>query len=284
MAMHEVTEYELTYIESIYKLANSNMDCTGAVEVIKFQEGLFINFRKDLKTHRMDTKVQEVQENFIEPFMSKVQSLEKTCSFVSLAVNFNIEQKTSHANIVLILKNKKHIKFLLYEPHGADGNKSEDEKTMLSMQELFSTFLIDIFRQNGFTAERMSPVLVSCPKGIQRYMKDNIGYCSTISSLWIYIVLMIMKKTTDKFRLFNNLDIVEKCFYRLNDNKPEKVYDMVVNFTRYFIENFYSEHMIPDCKDVKRKLKPLILPTTQPGFSKTNFERFIGYLKKNLTN
>jgi hypothetical protein len=78
MAMHEVTEYELTYIESIYKLANSNMDCTGAVEVIKFQDGLFINFRKDIKTHRMDTKVKEVQENFIEPFMSKVQSLEKT--------------------------------------------------------------------------------------------------------------------------------------------------------------------------------------------------------------
>jgi hypothetical protein len=93
---------------------------------------------------------------------------------------------------------------------------------------------------------------------------------------------MVMNKTRDKFKFFDNLNIIETCFYTLNDNNPKKVYDMVVNFTRYFIEKFYSEHMIPDCHLYlqRKKIPQLIATEKEPVFSKTNFERFIESFKK----
>ena len=288
IAIQQVIEYDISYIDSIYKLAKCDISCTGAISVKTFeddQKNIFLSFKKDLNVHVMDKSLETVRKNFITPFMEKFDQLDGKCPFISLAVNFEIvatEDPSCHANIVLISKNQKHIKFLIYEPHGADGNKSKHQRQLIDMQNRFSTFLIELFTEKGFTSQRIPSVLVSCPIGIQVYMKDKLGYCAPISSLWIYIVLMITKKfnATDNFKFFPNLDIIEKCIYRLNDNNPEKVYDMVVNFTRYFIENFYSNYMIPDCNE-KRKIRPLLIANVKdPGFSKTNFERFVAYFKK----
>ena len=280
MSIYQVTRYELSYIESIYNLANSNQSCTGAIRVMLYKENLYLNFRKDPKLYPMIAEAPQVEEHFIKPFFKKADLLhDNTCSFISLAVAFDIEEiHKAHANVVLILKNGDDIHFFLYEPHGSEGNKSEYKHHFSRMQTEFKQFLVNVFKSRGFNAQPISEVSISCPKGIQNFMDDKLGYCAPISSLWIYIVLIIMNESDDKQKLefMYNLNIIEKCIYKSCQNNPEKVHNMIVNFTKHFIEHFYSRHMIDDCK-AKPTHRPRLLATSIP---KTNFERFITYFEE----
>lgn len=184
---------------------------------------------------------------------------------------FNSYFKNTHANILLVMKNNRDIKFFLYEPHGSEVQENQIKLVQKSGRifiELFRGALQSIYDMKGTPCniQIMNSIYVSCPKGIQVYVDDNLGYCKLISTLWLYLVLGLFSSkdiSTDlKIQLFENLQVVETCLYNIYRD-PKELYNVVVNFSidvlnnylgviasEKLVKKFYNE-MLKEIKDMK---------------------------------
>jgi hypothetical protein len=151
-----------------------------------------------------------------------------------------------HANILLVMKNNRDIKFFLYEPHGSEVQENQIKLVQKSGRifiELFRGALQAIYDMKGTPCniQIMDSIYVSCPKGIQVYVDDNLGYCKLISTLWLYLVLGLFSSkdiSTDlKIQLFENLQVVETCLYDIYRD-PKELYNVVVNFSIDILNNY----------------------------------------------
>jgi hypothetical protein len=157
---------------------------------------------------------------------------------------------SAHANILLVMKNNSNgdIKFFLYEPHGSkvEGNRIKlVEKSNRIFIELLKENLQSIYKMKGkrCNIEILKSVNVSCPKGIQVYVNDSLGYCKLISTLWLYLVLALFSSkeiSADmKIELFGNLQVVETCLYDIYKD-PKELYNVVVNFSIDVLNNYLT--------------------------------------------
>jgi hypothetical protein len=196
---------------------------------------------------------------------------ESTCkygdfTFNSIALN-NMTQlyikdtayfNSGHANILLIMKNSKtrEIKFMLYEPHGSDVDSIQItllRKSSNKFINLLKFHIKQIYRTHdeNYNITILEPAKISCPKGIQVYVNDRLGYCTLISTFWIYLVLGLFSSPhldpEDKIYLFSNLNVVETCLYETYRN-PKELYGVVVSFSKKVIDN-YLKLLQPDQSD-----------------------------------
>ena len=166
---------------------------------------------------------------------------------------------SGHANILLVMKNSKtrEIKFMLYEPHGYDIDDNIQTKLLRKSSNKFINLLKfhlkQIYRSHDDTYDItiLEQTRISCPKGIQSYVNDRLGYCALISAFWLYLVLGLFSSAEldpkDKTYLFDNLHLVETCLYETFRN-PKELYGIVVKFSKKVIDN-YLKLLTPDKSD-----------------------------------
>ena len=153
---------------------------------------------------------------FISKFLAQYENI--NCNFISIAVNL-LPTKGGHANMLLVYKGIKTTYLMLYEPHGAQGVQSSEgsvEQYQI-MKKAFIKFIQNVIKTRNSQVETVYPTKISPQEGIQSYMKDRNGYCYMISSFWLYIILMLTKRTTQDFNdtLFTELNIIETYVYNI---------------------------------------------------------------------
>ena len=249
------TNYDLPYIESIYSLAGVTNTCNGIIGIeylardhlnfkkIKYDEKTKNSFRPYFYFKYNDSYIyrpivrgsdgitytgKDYVYNF---FTQKFLSQYKTCKFISIAVNL-LSTDGGHSNMLLIYREtlrSDKVYLMLYEPHGSEGIRSNDENKpqYVKMNNEFIDFV-----KNTITTEAsknvifitVEPYKISQKEGIQIYMKDRHGYCYMISSFWLYIILMLIKDQTVTYNpeLMLNLNYIEECVFNIIESEIKK--------------------------------------------------------------
>jgi hypothetical protein len=165
-----------------------------------------------------------LQNSFIIKFLHQYN--DTNCKFISIALSLK-STHCGHSNMLLIYKGETSTYLMLYEPHGAEGIQSPNKdivKQYKEMTDSFIKFLAGVIQCNHRVTRNIRTVKIveakkiSEPIGIQTYIKDRNGYCSMISSFWLYIILKLVKENKDPKlveELFKNLNYIEKCLYSI---------------------------------------------------------------------
>jgi hypothetical protein len=210
-----------------------------------------------------------LKDSLINRFLGQYKN--SNCRFISIGLSLKAVEG-GHSNMLLIYKGQTKIYLMLYEPHGAKGLQIEDEYKLQykNMTDQFITFLTGIIRQTGERREiiRLPAYNISESRGIQRYMRDTDGYCSMITSFWLYIILRLVKEhrvTGNEEKFFLNLNYIEKCMYCIinrvvaqyttENPQPQGIpsrytaarvlYSVVVYFSYIFLTENYLAYFIP---------------------------------------
>jgi hypothetical protein len=203
----------------------------------------------------------DIYRLFIREIITQYRNPE--CKFISILLSLSNTRIVGHANMFLILKDSPNsVKFIIYEPHGSWGTliSTMTEYTFptgsaleyINMKKSFLDLMKRIFRQIGVATSVENTSFISCPKGIQRSMKDSVGYCQTISLFWLYIFLRLINNYDEdnKKKLLADLSQIERSVYTLTKNKPDKLYSLVINFTYDFLSSFYNSYLKPDISNI----------------------------------
>ena len=250
-------ENQMEYTETVFKLLDATKtSCTGKTHLdfpyitdeITKQKIKIINYKKKFfldDSRQMLTLARECYDR-IEKTSCKYGD---NITFTSIALSSNFLEKdgghSGHANMLLILKIKNKstdtIKFYLYEPHGFDIQDKSILKHVF-IKNMFVSELLESIKQ-VYAIEKKTVIIeivnkkgISCPIGIQSYVKDSYGYCEMVSNLWLYMIIYLMKSDLSdsiKMYIFDNLNFVEKCLI-----SNEYIYNVLVNFTIQII-NIY---------------------------------------------
>ena len=248
-----------------------------------------------------------LQDSFISRFL--VQYSDPYCKFISIALSLK-STECGHSNMLLIYKGKTTTYLMLYEPHGAEGVQSPKDYIALQYSDMTNSFIKfltgviqpihkEIERGNERTVVVMSAYNVSEREGIQKFMKDKNGYCSMISSFWLYIILNLMKpnyelKEEQKEKLFLNLNYIETSLYnivisKISEDKQsdpqgkfaeqypyEVLYSIIVHFSYDFLTRFYMNYLVPNSPLYNIFVPELISIYTQDKVNKpTKFNELI---------
>lgn len=174
----------------------------------------------------------EKLDRFIEHFLEQI----KSCEFTNILLNIQ-DPVESHANLLMINKDSEGIMLSLYDP---SGYKSDVGELFL---DLFASELAQKYDGQVVVQNRIN---ISCINGLQEFSRDEKGYCSIFSLLWIYIIIKLQKILTDEEKrlLFENLVSLEKCiedFYT-----KEELYNIVLVFASGIMLYYIKEVLKPE--------------------------------------
>jgi len=251
------TNYDLPYIESIYRLANVTNTCNGIITIeylaLKVEGNTLIKIKYDEKTknsfrpyfyfkykgnhlHRpvvpgLDGITYTGKDFVNELLTQKFLYQYKTCKFISIAVNL-LSTDGGHSNMLLIYREtlrSDKVYLMLYEPHGSKGIRSNDENKAqyVKMNNEFIDFVkntIKTIAPKNVIFITVEPYKISQKEGIQIYMKDRHGFCYIITSFWLYIILMLIKDQTVTYNpeLMLNLNYIEECVFNIIESEIKK--------------------------------------------------------------
>ena len=252
------SNFELPYIESIYRLAGVTNTCNGiiCIEYLAFTvEGNILKkiaYKEETKNSfkpyfyfKSDGKyiyrpivpnsdgIKYTDPDYVDIlFTQKFLSQYKSCNFISIAVNL-LSTDGGHSNMLLIYREtlqSNKVYLMLYEPHGAEGIRSDNDETKAQYVQMNTQFIeivkntIKSIAPKDVTFTQVEPYNISQEKGIQIYMNDRHGFCYIISSFWLYIILLLIKdKTlTDNPNLMLNLNYIEECVFNIIESEIKK--------------------------------------------------------------
>ena len=252
------SNFELPYIESIYRLADVTNTCNGiiCIEYLAFTvEGNIlkkIEYKEEIKDKfkpyfyfKSDGNyiyrpivpnsdgIKYTDKDYVDIlFTKKFLSQYESCNFISIAVNL-LSTDGGHSNMLVIYREKltsNKVYLMLYEPHGAKGIRSDNAETKAQYVKMNTQFIefvkntIKSIAPKDVTFTQVEPYNISQEKGIQIYMNDRNGFCYIISSFWLYIILLLIKdKTlTDNPNLMLNLNYIEECVFNIIESEIKK--------------------------------------------------------------
>lgn len=244
----------MIYLEDIFIMYGIHQTaCTGRVDLLTdIDLTLKHTYNPQIRIKNNNDEFIRIQD-FVDEFYNRLES--STCiygdfTFNSLAIdNFATIKytdtdfrKSGHANMLVVLKNTKEIKLIIYEPH---GYSEEDDSIYMKYLRDYQLYFIKTIRrylQKKYKHHKITflkPVQVNCPRGAHHYIGDKFGYCKLISTMWLFVVLGLFVSDMSpyvKIYLSNNLQIIESCLLNL-----ENLYSIVINFSADII-NKYLKH------------------------------------------
>lgn len=254
-------DHTMNYLECVFNMHDMNRGaCTGKINL---DYNLYEKYGVTTENIFVHIGGKKIEIKFVEQNKNRgmidiaTEFLERlkysTCkygnlSFNSLAISStfiitgkddNTKISAGHANILLLLKNENTqvINFLLYDPQGYDI--PDDEITLKIINEHNVQFITELAEYmtmlSDYKIEITEPATVQCNIGIQQYIRDYRGFCMLISSLWMFVILGLIKNSEedDIEDIFRQLPLVERCLYA--NLEEEQINTILVNFSIHIL-------------------------------------------------
>lgn len=187
-----------------------------------------------------DTNFEKIKP-FMESVLKKVISENKDDIIIEIGL-YNLSRTIGHANMLYIEQGHDGIHINYYEPQGAS---IEHERHNYISNLIRSLYIGKYYNMTNY-----------CELGLQFFSKDDVGYCTMFSLLWVYTALKLKNKLKKQYisDLGNIETIIREELYMYAkqhniDTKlvPLAIYNWVVLFTYTFIGE-YNNYKLTNLK------------------------------------